>query len=100
MKLLADVAEEVRLADTRVQPAGLQAEVPLGHGVGVLARRDVPVREHRPQTSSRRAIACAGRWNGSKTDGACGKPASSADWFSVSLRAGLEKYVCAAASMP
>jgi hypothetical protein len=52
------------------------------------------------RTSSRRAIACAGRWKGSKTDGACGNPASNADWFSVSLLAGFEKYVCAAASIP
>ena len=51
-------------------------------------------------TSSLRAIACAGRWNGSKTDGACGRPASSADSVRVSLLAGLEKYVWAAASIP
>ena len=51
-------------------------------------------------TSSRRWIASCGRWNGSKREGACGRPARSAACGSVSREACFEKYVCAAASIP
>ena len=49
LQLVAHVAEEVRLADARVQAPGLQVQVAVGDGVGVLRRRDVAVPEHRTQ---------------------------------------------------
>ena len=59
-----------------------------------------PVESIARSTSSRRSIASCGRWNGSKTEGCCGRPASSAACVKVSFDAGFEKYVCAAASIP
>src|SRR5439155_9634038 len=47
LERLANVAEEIGLADTRVQTASLQVELALSDRVGVLARRDVSVPEHR-----------------------------------------------------
>ena len=51
-------------------------------------------------TSLRRASALDGFLNGLYSDGACGRPASSADCESVKSFACFEKYVSAAASMP
>ena len=51
-------------------------------------------------TSLRRWSAAAGAWKGSNSDGACGSPAMSAAWSSVSPFAWREKYVWAAASIP
>ncbi len=48
-QLVADVTEEVRLADRRVELARTQPEIGAGDGPAELLARDVPVVEHRPQ---------------------------------------------------
>ena len=75
-------------------------KIAVGTACSYCAGSIAPVFRIARSTSSRRAIARSGWWNGSYVDGAWVSPASSADSFSDSLRAGFEKYVRAAASTP
>ena len=47
-QLVADVAEEVGLANPRIEPAGNQVQIAVRKRGGVLAPRQSPVPEHRP----------------------------------------------------